>query len=126
MGDGWLPYDYEEPKDPFNSRSHQEDRYGAVVDSQMADGTVSVAVNKRSAQEAREAALRQCEGEHCKVVLEFANACVAVTEAKEGIAYASDPGLSVARTIALKSCKDAGYSTCKLLYSGCSLPVKRQ
>ena len=119
VGDGWIPYEYEESEDPF-----QQSRYGAVVDSQTSNGTVGISVNKKSAEEARKAAFRMCEGDHCKLVLEFVNSCVAVMEANEGISYASDATVSAARKTAAIDCRASKFSGCKLLYSGCSLRAK--
>lgn len=99
-------------------------RWGAVaMDTDI--GSVGVAANLDSKNEAESNALSDCKekgGLNCKVKNWYSNGCVVMILGKTGFNVGSKSTVNEATQSGMKICKDAGDSDCHVYYSGCSLP----
>lgn len=98
-----------------------EDRWGAIViDSQTGKGEGSVTgYGTKSA--AIDAAMKECTSHgapYCTLQLAYHNQCAAVAWGIKRFASAGAPTESLARSDAIRGC---GETTCKIVYSACSL-----
>lgn len=100
-----------------------EDRYGAIA-SDVKTGSIGWVSASRSKREARKAAIEDCGGGGCKVVMEGRNTCLAAAWGGGAAGYAGAVGLENAELSALGTCKKTGGTDCKITYSACSLPVR--
>ena len=103
-----------------------ERRWGAVaIDSPKA--VMGIAVDKRSKQEASQAAVGDCQrqgGANCEIEAAYDNQCVAVVTGNGAHNTASAATVSRAVELGMKTCRDAGLTNCHAYYTACSLPVR--
>lgn len=100
------------------------DRWGAIVlDTQTGKGQRSV-TGYGSRSTAIDAAMKECTSRgapNCELQLAYHNQCAAVAWGTGRHATAGTPSESLAKSDAIKGC---GVSTCKIVYSACSLPQR--
>ncbi|QWT22454.1 DUF4189 domain-containing protein [Bacillus sp. NP157] len=104
-----------------------ESRWGAVV-SDQATGNTGVAEGQRSKDDAVDSAMKDCKSDgsrNCRVVESFRNTCVAVAAARRYSGSAVNTDLGKARAKAMNECSKGGTS-CTIIYSACSYPVRTQ
>jgi hypothetical protein len=98
------------------------DRWGAVVIAQDT-GDAGTATGRASRTEAINASMRDCAShgaKRCQLELAYHNQCAAVAWGATNIYTAGAPTQPLAQSDALKGCTNATTS-CKIVYSGCSL-----
>lgn len=109
------------PPKPWHSR------YGAVA-VDWSTNTLGVAVNLSNKSETEATAIADCKakgGKKCKIVIAaYGNTCVALSTGKEGHDVEFDNISEAAELKSMDGCMKAEGTPCKLLYSGCSLPVQ--
>jgi hypothetical protein len=105
------------------------DRWGAIsIDP--TDSKAGSSVNQTSERSAKKRSMDICAedgGRQCKVVLTFVNQCAAIAVPTENGSYstATAADSTEAESRALTRCSSDG-SSCKVIYSECSLPVRIQ
>lgn len=106
-----------------------EDRWGAYAsgkfDPRYGSSTTGVSFNRDTREAAEAEALRLCAqrgGIDCSIELTSHNTCFALAAGPERSHWSNNPVLKKGRRIALKGCGNE----CRILWEGCSLPVRRR
>lgn len=98
----------------------QKKRWGAIATT---DGSMGVAEDEESEEDAKRKALEQCEasssGKACEVRVAYYNQCVAVAWGDGGSRTTRGPELKEAEAGAMKLCQRT-TTNCDLYYSACS------
>jgi hypothetical protein len=117
---------YAPPQQSLQQPEVWQRRYGAlVVDTQS--GVLGVAANMRSRSAATEAAMDDCKdqgGTNCVLENSYSNGCTALVTADRGFSFDTNRMVQGAIDGALKRCADFRGVNCRLVYQGCSLPVR--
>lgn len=101
------------------------DRWGAIV-IDSSTGDAGTAASQTSKDEAIAASMRDCASagaKHCETEMVYRNQCAAVAWGETHHDTARAPTESLARADAMKYCSQK-TSSCKIFYSGCSLPER--
>lgn len=105
-----------------------EDRWGSYAsgkfDPSFGASTTGASFNFSTSEAAEAEALRVCAqrgGIDCSIVITTQNACLAVATGAKGY-LAEEETLRKARRKALKGCG----TDCRILWEGCSLPVRKR
>ncbi|WP_425492572.1 DUF4189 domain-containing protein [Luteibacter aegosomaticola] len=118
------PYYQGQADTPPQPVARWADRWGSIaMDESGAAGTIE---GQPSESAASKEALARCEengGRQCKTVLSFHNQCAAVAQLPTGgrIYATGSPTTKKAEEASLARC---GQSSCVIVYSECSMPVR--
>lgn len=119
--------DYERNTQPqYHDSPVWEDRWGAIADDNNT-GEAGMIENQLSEEKAISVALELCRAngsKDCKIILSYRDLCSAVAWGGGQLGYASEATLDSAKVSALGECEKRSESSCKIFYSGCSLPVR--
>jgi hypothetical protein len=99
------------------------DRWGAIA-FDRGTGQAGTVVDKDSKADANSLAMHDCQingSPNCEVVLTYYNACAAIAMGGGGSGMSNNATLEGAKSSAMRLCNEDS-STCKIVYSGCSLP----
>jgi hypothetical protein len=101
------------------------DRWGAIAYDSKAN-TYGISVNQDDKAKAKKAAFSDCGTANCQIVLSYRNQCAALAGAVGRMGYAGGPELNEAEASAVAKCAETGTSSCQILHSACSMPVRIQ
>jgi hypothetical protein len=112
----------------YNAPPHQpapvwNDRWGAIA-FDRGTGQAGTVVDKDSKRDAVNSAMHDCQingSPNCEVVLTYYNACAAIAMGGGGSGMSNNATLEGAKNGAMRTCSEDS-TTCKIVYSGCSLP----
>jgi hypothetical protein len=104
------------------------DRWGAIADD--GNGVAGIVASMQSKEQAERSAVLECKkrgGGACTVALTYHNQCAAVATGANGASLYHAETEDEAAASAMKNCEaKQGAGTCRIYYSGCSLPVQVQ
>jgi hypothetical protein len=124
---GMPGYQADTPRRSVQPAPKWADRWGAIV-IDSGTGDAGTAANLPSKEEAVAASMRDCASagsRNCQTEMVYRNQCAAVAWGQTGHDTARAPTESLARADAMKFCNQKS-SSCKIFYSGCSLPERVQ
>ena len=100
-----------------------ESRWGAVAYDRETKrfGTSS---KQGSEFQAEKSALADCGTSNCKIVFNYSNQCAAVVSGTNNIGITRKPNLEIAEKKAMEICNKKSGSSCKTIYTDCSMPVR--
>jgi hypothetical protein len=107
------------------------DRWGAIVTDPVTGG-IGMVAGRASESEAINAAMNDCaasNGKHCILQTTYHNQCAAVAWGSGAGGYLSTyrhPSKSEAEKNVVNNCMEKSGSSCKVIWSDCSLPVRVQ
>ncbi|MGJ7491927.1 DUF4189 domain-containing protein [Variovorax sp. ZT4R33] len=103
-----------------------ESRWGAIA-TDAPKGVIGATVDKPSKREASQAAVSDCQqqgGMICKIDVAYDNQCAVLVVGANGYNTPNAATVEKATELGMKTCREAGSTDCRVLYSACSLPVR--
>jgi hypothetical protein len=122
-----LPYWQEQGQGPPSSLEQWENRWGAIASDGQA--TYGIVTDRLSKADAARLAVAECNnrgGGACRVDRTFMNQCAAVIAGERSSASANAPTEEEAIKMGTEACMSNGEASCRVYYSGCSLPARIQ
>ncbi|MGJ7491923.1 DUF4189 domain-containing protein [Variovorax sp. ZT4R33] len=103
-----------------------ESRWGAIA-TDAPKGVIGATVDKPSKREASQAAVSDCQqqgGVNCRIDVAYDNQCAVLVVGVNGYNTPNAATVEKATELGMKTCREAGSTDCRVLYSACSLPVR--
>lgn len=101
--------------------------WGAIATDSV-KGTLGTAINLPSKEEAKQAALTNCQskgGTRCMINVAYDNECAAMVVGDSGYNATTDTTLNKAVQSGMETCT-AATTNCHVYYSACSMPIRIQ
>ena len=100
-----------------------ESRWGAVAYDRETD-RFGISSKQGSEFQAKKSALADCGNSNCKIISTYGNLCAAVVSGTNNIGISRNQNLEIAEKKAMDICNNKSGSSCKTIYTGCSMPVR--
>ncbi|ENX05970.1 hypothetical protein F898_02914 [Acinetobacter courvalinii] len=101
------------------------DRWGAIASD--GNGIYGIVTDLPSKRKASKSAIQECKnrgGRTCALERAYYNQCAAVVMTDTWTAFANAPTLQQATEIGQRDCTASNTGSCRVYWSGCSMPVR--
>jgi len=101
---------------------HWLSQWGAIA-TDVPNHTGGASLNQPTEDNAKQAAISNCVsngGSDCKIVITYANMCVAMVAGGKGLFPYRANTIDLAVQMGTKMCRDAGDTNCRARYTSCS------
>jgi hypothetical protein len=102
-----------------------ETRWGAIAQDQKT-GRLGTSSKRRSESQSEKSALADCGSSNCKIIITYGNQCAVIVSGDNNSGIVKDPKLEIAKNKAMDICNNKSGSSCKTIYTDCSMPVRVQ
>ena len=103
--------------------------WGAIATAFTPKAVLGSSADLSTRDEAEQAALENCRakgGANCKIEIAYGNQCAVVVVGHPSYGVFTADTLDSASKKGMKACMDGGNTSCRVLYSACSLPRRFQ
>lgn len=125
---GFGDYDGDASDAPAAPAERWADRWGAIAVASD-NPVVGIAIDATSKRDAQKGAIDDCQrrgGAECKVEIAYTNQCGVLVVSGDQYNAARAATIQEATEIGMQICQQGNSESCRVYYSGCSLPVRIQ